>query len=79
MSGGSSAQEQSSAVVRADWLCRLNGECQRIIGDIQFADRDHDPVAVACDLTRRIPDPVTAIEERLLRGQLLELGSAIKD
>lgn len=66
--------ESVGCVVRADWLYLLSGECQRIIGAIEFGEPGLDPIATAHDLILRIPDPVTAIEERLLRGNLLELA-----
>ncbi len=61
-------------LVRADWLHLLSGERQRIIGAIEFGEAALDPIATAHDLILRIPDPVTVIEEQLLRGNLLELA-----
>jgi hypothetical protein len=60
--------------VREEWVHSLSGEVQRFIGGIQFSDSPRDPEARADELTSRIPDPASPLEERLLRGQLLELA-----
>ena len=59
-------------VLRPDWMHVLAGEIQCVAGLIQVTD-DHTATA-AQDFIARVPDPASPIEERLLRGVLLDVS-----
>lgn len=58
--------------VRPEWVHSLYNASQRAIGAIELEDAE--AVAIASDLTQGIPDPASALEERLLDGHLLALA-----
>jgi AraC-like DNA-binding protein len=57
--------------IRPDWLHASVGEIQRVTGLIEL--RDDVGFTTAREFVSRVPDPVTPVEERFLRGLLLEV------
>lgn len=58
--------------VRPEWVHALYNASQRAIGSIELEDAG--AFVIASDLTQQIPDPASALEERLLAGHLLTLA-----
>jgi methylphosphotriester-DNA--protein-cysteine methyltransferase len=67
--------EAHPCAVRDEWLHRLSEEVQRAIGVIEFQEYELGTFSTARNLIASIPDPLTPIEEQLLRGMLLELSA----
>lgn len=59
--------------IRSKWLHRSVGEIQSVTGLIQL--REDDGIATARTLVSHLPDPRTPVEERLLRGLLLDVST----
>jgi AraC-like DNA-binding protein len=57
--------------IRPDWMHLLTNKVQGTVGLIQLDD--DNGMATARDLVTRIPDPATALEERMLRGILIDV------
>ncbi|HEX9367973.1 MAG TPA: AraC family transcriptional regulator [Vicinamibacterales bacterium] len=57
-----------------DWLHTASAEVQRSIGVIEFQEDELGAFSTARNLIARLPEPRTPVEERLLRGLLVELS-----
>ncbi len=60
--------------VRADWMHIVCQELQCVAGRIAFHEHDGGGAFAARELISRIPEPVTPIEDQLLRGMLTDVS-----